>query len=603
MHQMTSARSVRTRFAAGPDWSGPPTLGQRNVLAWIERQRVERSDVIWSVLPAPAGTDLDAIAGAARTLLLRHEGLRTTYSRTADGEPVQRVAGRGELDIEVLEDVPEAELPTVVDLDETWKRPFDLSTDLGFRVVVHTRAGHPILVLLVVSHLAADYATVQILNREFLDLLEHPEDAEAAEGGRSHQPRDQAARELSPAGLRRAEASLRHWGTVMRKAPQCMFALPPHPDGFPGQRQGVLRSRAAALAIDLVAARTGASRSTVLFAAAAALLAHLTGNDSCVLASLSSNRFAPGTRDYVGTIAQDALAHLEIGETFDEAVHRAGTATMRAYTHAQYDATRLYAVMGEVEYERGTRFHRDCVFSDLSVHRGSAGPTDADTGTAAAGPDRAISAADLSALTDESEFAFVTELSRPALVQFEVFEAGSRATLVLLADTRYLPPDEIERFLRGAERLLVAAAGRVVAIAEFGEVTGIPAPVRGEGWIRVDGCWVQPEAVQRLMDELDLVKAARVLVEDADGGEPRLTAYVVPADPATGLGDLHLAAVAHLRDRFTAIAPQRYILCADLPDDGDDPAAWRRLEPLAEGSGRLAAPPVGRPEEVWCPPQ
>jgi Condensation domain len=597
MHQLTSARSMRIRFAAGPDCSGPPTLGQRNVLAWIERQRDERSDVIWSVFPAPVGTGLDAIAATTRALVQRHEGLRTTYARTADGEPVQRVAGTGELAVEVLDDVPEAELPTVVEVDEAWNRPFDLATEFGVRVGVYTRAGRPFLLLLVVSHMAADFATVQILTREFLELLDRPE---GADGGRPpHQPRDQAARELSPRGLRRAEASLRHWDSVLRRAPQCMFSIPPSPAGYPGQRQAVLRSRAVALALDAIVARTGASRSTVLFAAASCLLGHRTGNDSCVLVSLSSNRFAPGTRDYIGTIAQDSLTHLEIGGTFDEVVRRAGTATMRAYTHAQYEATRLYDVMGAVEYERGTRFHRDCVFSDLSVHRDLADEPDA----ADAGADRPVSAEELSALTNESELVFVPELYRQALFQFELYEAGSRATLMLLADTRFLPPTDIEAFLRAAERLLVAAAGRVIAIDELGEITGLPTPVRGEGWIRVDGCWVQPEAVQRLMDELDLVKSARVFVEDGDHGTSTLTAYVVPADPATSLGDLHLAAVAHLRDRFTAIAPQRYVLCADLPDDSDDPAAWRRLEPLAEGTGRLAAPPVGRPEEVWCPPQ
>ena len=600
MQERISVRTVPIRFAAGPDWSGPPTLGQRNVLAWIERQRVERSDVIWNVVPAPAGAGLEAIVEAARTLLLRHEGLRTTYTRTPDGEPVQHVAGSGEFGVAVLDEVEDAALPTVVELDETWKRPFDLAAEFGFRVGVYTRAGQPILVLLVVSHMAADFATVQILTRELLELLGRP----GHDGAKAlHQPREEAAREQSPAGRRRAEANLRYWESIMRKSPQCMFALPPDPAGLPGQRQGVLRSRAAALAIGAVVARTGASRSTVVFAAGAALLSHLTGNDSCVLVSLSSNRFAQGTRDYVGTIAQDSLAHLEIGATFDEVVHAAGTATMRAYAHARYDAARLYEVMGAVEYGRGTRFHRDCVFSDLSVHRDSADPAPDDP-TPGGGPpaDGARAAPDISALMAESEFTFVPELNRQALFQFELYGSDSHTTLMLLADTRFLPPAAIEGFLRGVERLLVAAAGRVVAIAELGEVTGVRAAVRGEGWIRVEGCWVQPEAVQRLMDDLDLVKCARVFVED-EGGAPSLTARLVPADPDTAPADVHLAAVARLRERFTAIAPQRYALYADTPEDPEDPGAWRRLEPLAEGSGRLAEPPVGRPEEIWCPPR
>ena len=53
-------------------------------------------------------------------------------------------------------------------------------------------------------------------------------------------------------------------------------------------------------------------------------------------------------------------------------------------------------------------------------------------------------------------------------------------------------------------------------------------------------------------------------------------------DPARA----HEACMAMLPGRETAMAPQRYVICAPPPGDAGDPAAWRAQPVVAAGSGR-----------------
>src|SRR5258708_144463 len=86
-----------------------------------------------------------------------------------------------------------------------------------------------------------------------------------------------------------------------------MLAAPGPPPAGSGSRMATLHSRAAALALARIANRARASQSVVILAAVATLLGLRTVNDRCLITPLCANRFPPASRDYVGTIAQDAL--------------------------------------------------------------------------------------------------------------------------------------------------------------------------------------------------------------------------------------------------------------------------------------------------------
>jgi hypothetical protein len=546
---------LRVEFAGTRAGEGPVTLGQGNVLEWIGAQKQERSDILCRFVPVPDTVTLADIGGTLAVLLARHESLRTTV--IPGEQPKQVVARDGVLSAEVHDlDGPDVE---AVLRERLAGQPFDYGADLPLRVAVARRDGVPYLVALALSHLATDFASIELVAGQFSALVADP--ALRVVGPATHQPLDQAEREASVPARRRAEGALRFWENQLRRMPQCMFSLPEV--GEPGCREGYLKSRAAGLALPAIVARTGVSHSTVLLAAAATLLAVHTGNPRGALVSICGNRFRPGMTEYVGTIAQDALVPFELGSsTVDDVIRGVQLATMNAYRYSQFEARRLWPIMDAVAAERGTRFQRDCVFNDVGAH-GEERPIDATP------PSRAEMAS-----APPSEFAWLPATSYPVAFYFTVVRAGHDVEIALYADTRYLPPEGIEGFLRGVDALLVASTDRAVAVSEVPAITGITPVDRGPGWVNVDSCWVEVAEVRRLLEE-------------ATGGTARvsddLVAYVVADDKPESI---HEKCLALLPGRYTAMAPGRYVVCAQAPEDPTDLAAWAAQPVVAEATGR-----------------
>ena len=127
-----------------------------------------------------------------------------------------------------------------------------------------------------------------------------------------------------------------------------------------------LSSAAAAMAVRQVAARTRASRSSVVLAAICAVVARRASYRELVLPLLSSNRFERHLANYVGALAQGAVATVEVaGRSFDELVRHTWTRVLEASRHARYDAARRDAMDELIEHERGLRFNYDPFFNNL----------------------------------------------------------------------------------------------------------------------------------------------------------------------------------------------------------------------------------------------
>ncbi|MBE1461517.1 condensation domain-containing protein [Kibdelosporangium phytohabitans] len=563
---MTSASmtSVPVRFHVPGARTGPVTLGQRNVLRWIGKDPSHRSDSVPAFAEVPPGTDLYEIADVVRLLLVRHESLRTTF--TAGPDPVQRVIGDGEVSVEISE-VQGEPYAFVRDLvSRMLAEPFGLTTGLPVRITAVTRDNEPFLVVFVFSHIAVDVAGAAIVGQQCAQLLDGGRDSWAP-GVVGHQPVDQARWERSEAGERRIRSALRYWETQLRRVPQAMFAVPAHPDGSPGHCEVRMRSRAIAQALRTVVARNSVSHSTVIFAASATLLAVFTGSASNGLVSVCGNRFRTGWRDYAGTIAQDALVPftLDPAATFAGVVRHIQAATMNAYRYAQFDSADLWAIIDAVSAERGTQFHRDCVFNDTGVHS-DLRRIDSST----------VDAAELAQATKQTRLEFADDRELPAA--FFLTLAGisdEEVDIRLYADTRFLPAAQVQQFLLGVERLLVTEATTPLRVAEVPDLTGIRAVPRSADWHLIDSCWVDLAAVQRvLLDPFN----GKVFVED-----DRLVAYTS--------GDLtpealHAACMAELAGQFSVMCPHRYVICASPPTDAGDHAAWRSRPVVRQGSGR-----------------
>ena len=92
-----------------------------------------------------------------------------------------------------------------------------------------------------------------------------------------------------------------------------------------------LSSAAAAMAVRQVAARTRASRSSVVLAAVCAVVARRAGYQELVLPLLSSNRFERHLKSYVGALAQGTVATVGVaGRSFDELVGHTWTTVLEA---------------------------------------------------------------------------------------------------------------------------------------------------------------------------------------------------------------------------------------------------------------------------------
>ncbi len=484
-------RLVPVKFSGTRSGSGPVTLGQRNVLLWAADQAIYGAVQCQALNVAP-GRPLDDVTKAIGALISRHESLRTLFTADASGEWAQQVTASGELLVEVHEAGGRLDATQAL-VRQRLGAPFALDREWPVRAAVITSGGAPARVLLALTHVAADFASLGIIARDFRRLAGNST-SRAPEPPALH-PLDQARLEMSPMARSRAEAAVRYWEATLRGTPQCMLAVPGHPPADSGSRMATLHSRAAALALARIANRARASQSVVILAAVATLLGLRTVNDRCLITALCANRFAPASRDYVGTIAQDALIAADLtAETFDGIIQATRTAALAAYYHSQYDAGSLWQMISRVSEDRGTEFHRDCVLNDLNG--AAAQPRAGHPGSL---PEKGDAA---SAMRD-TRLVWADTDPRPLLFYFEVLGLTRHdVSLSVWADQGRFPAAEVEDFLFAVERLLVAAESRDVPARDIGELAGISPVPRDASWRRIDSCWIEMPAVQQLLDDV-----------------------------------------------------------------------------------------------------
>ncbi|MFC9398158.1 condensation domain-containing protein [Streptomyces sp. NPDC057027] len=561
---MTKTYTITVAYAGGERRRGPVTMGQANMIRCMLRDEPEHIN-IHAVWPVPEGTRTESAIDALRALVVRHEALRTTFPHAPGEAPCEQVvAPEGEFTVTVL-DHDEVPRDAAGYADSVARRDrvgrFHLDRDFGLRISLVAVAGAPVFVALAASHAVTDVSALSVLEEDWLGLLA----GRTLPAVTAFTPLDLAAEEATPGGLRKAEASLRHWERIIRTGPQAMFAEPGAVGTEVEAEQLTLRSLRGARALALVAERTGGLPSTVLLTAWCALVAHRTGQSSCVAAVPTSNRFLPRLARSVNTVSQDALLCLDTGvPSFDALLSKAWGAALDAYRNSRFDAVRLWDMIDAVTRERGSRFARDVVFNDVSTVPAAAGSTgEAD------GPELDVVRGPVQVL--------------PTRILTFIHETAPLLRLDLWVDPALFAPDEAEEFLTGLVRLLEAAATGDVPLAALTEVTGVRPVERGAGWVRVDGSWVSPcEVAEVLSGALGGVPVR--VAPDEDG----LTAYLACGGSPLTPADAHAALMDALPGRPGVLAPRRYVIVRDAPAeaDRDRTSAWLRQRILREGAGR-----------------
>jgi hypothetical protein len=569
--RLTPVPSIPVEFTGERAGEGPLTLGQLDVYTWTNSIPDHPHAFLRVELPVPAEASVGDVAGAVAALMARHETLRTTY--VPGGQPRQRVAGCGVLVVEACSLGEGAwgprDRPAVAGALVRWLRE---SPDPGrrpVRVAVAVAGDRVIACAAGFTHLAVDHGAIEIIRRDFAGLLARP--GRRLAGGPGHQPLDQAGLEAAPAERARADAALDYLQGQFRRIPRCLYALPgARPSGESLAVE--LSSAAAAMAVRQVAARTRSSRSSVVLAAVCAVVARRAGYRELVLPIVSGNRFERHLANYVGPLAQGAVATVEItGGSFDELVSHTWTTVLEASRLARYDTARRDAMNELIEHERGLRLNLDPLFNSL-VPEAWSGLT-----------------AGVGVQPEEIDMALArTELRwRPALdggvpLRFSLNQVDGCLRLdAWSGDAGLLPRAELELALLAVERLLVAAAHGDVPGGRIPEVIGLE-PVAGTAdRILADYCWVSVADVQRLVDEAVAPAVAHVFA--SAGGRP-LVACIAATGAVQTPEQAHAACMAALARHPTAITPRHYVICPTAPPDPADPAAWP--PPLAAGTGR-----------------
>ncbi len=576
--RLTPVRSIPVEFTGERAGEGPLALGQLDLYTWLSENPDHLYVILCVELPVPAMVSVDEVAEAVAVLIARHESLRTSY---LPGEPpCQRVVASG---VQLLEVCSLGEgqwgprdRPAVAGALLRWLRE---SPDRGRRpvrvaVAVAPDAGERVIACAAAfSHLAVDQGSIEILKRDFAGLLGDPACRPA---GRSnppgHQPLDQAGLEATPAERRRAEAALDYLREQSRRIPHCLYALPgARPSGEALAVE--LSSVAAAMAVHRVAARTRASRSSIVLAAICAVVARRANYPELVFPLSSSNRFEPHLVNYVGSLAQSSIATVKVaGRSFDELAGHTWTTVIEASRHGRYDLVKQGAMDELVERDRGLHVPpHDPLFNSLVPESWSA------------------LTAGVGFQPEEIEAALaLTELRwRPLPVsalpiRFRLNQIDGCLRMDMWSgDAGLVPRAELESVLLAAERLLVAAAhgdvpaSRMPALIGLEPLAGIP------DRMLIDHCWVDVADVQRLVDDAVAPAVARVFA--SVDGRP-LVAHLTVTDAVYTPEQAHARCMAALARHPTAITPRHYVICRTAPADPADPAAWPA--PLATGTGR-----------------
>jgi hypothetical protein len=572
--RLTPIRPIPVEFTGERAGEGPLTLGQLNIYTWAGVAPDHSLATLRVELPVPTVVSVDDVAEATAVLIARHEGLRTTY---VHGEqPRQRVAAIG---VQLLEVCSLGEgqwgprdRPAVAEALVQWlcESPDPVRRPVRVAVAIAPGAGDRVIACAAAfSHMAVDHDAIEILKRDFADLLGDP--ARRQVGPPGHQPLDQAELEATPTERRRADAALNHVRKQLWRFPHHLYALPGARTS--GESLAVeLSSVAAAMAVRRVAARTRTSRSSVVLAAICAVVARRTNNRELVLPLLSSNRFERHLVNYVGSLAQTCIATVELVEkSFDELVRHTWTTVMEASRHGRYDTVKRAVIDKLTEHERGLFFNYEPVFNSLVPESWSGL-------TAGVG----VQPEEIDAALARTGLRWRPMPVNATSIRFTLNQIDGCLRLDMWSgDVGLVPRAELESVLLAVERLLVAAAHGDVADGRMPELIGLEPLVGTSDRMLVDYCWVDVADVQRLVD--DAVAPAVAHVFASVGGRP-LVAYLVATDAVHTPEQAHARCMAVLAHHPTAITPRHYVICRTAPSDPADPTAWPAS--LATGIGR-----------------
>ncbi|MEV6978077.1 condensation domain-containing protein [Kitasatospora sp. NPDC093806] len=451
---MTTADEQTITLDSARAGTGPATWGQRAIWGVVTRlgDDAPRYNLPTDLPLTPPRPVPDVLADLTELFRL-HDSLHTRLLPDDEVELRQVVDGSGRLPVTVRESTP-AEAPAVgaALLRELAGRSFDTAREWPLRVGLVVSEGAVHRLILAAAHTGMDYWGLGRLLRD-LAAIRSGESAESLRAARpAVQPLEAAGIQASPLGRRRDEAARRYWLDQLAAGPRRIFRTPAAPELaddpdrlFPN---ALLRSPALAVAVERVAAELEVSDAALLLGAAAHQLALLSGSSEVLFQVVVGNRFQPATAASVSTVAQEALFRLtDADRDFGDAVRRARSVALTAFRHAAYDKWALDREVARL-VEKGEAADHSHWWND--TRDPAAGPFDTVERPRAA----------LSELIGRTTLSWPTDFPARTNVSLavDVLTSPGALDLAMTADPAVLSRADMERFLRGVERLIVAEA-------------------------------------------------------------------------------------------------------------------------------------------------
>lgn len=449
-HVDDATQTIPVRFAGAGSGRAELAWGQQHI--WGAIQALGSPMNMTAVRPLAPGAAVAEFAEELRFYASRYQAMRTLLEFPPDGgTPRQVVVESGEVPLHIV-DVPDAGDPAEAAeaLAARMKdAAFDYAADFPIDLTLLRHKGALTHLVTTISHVATDAAGAFAMYEDFVNR--DPATGRAPEPT-GLQPLDLAARERTPAAIRQSDAALRYWEEHLRALPlrPAGAADPAAPQAAGPGRYWELRMESPAMLIALQAAadRLQTEVSIALLGVFTVALARATGRNPVAAQMLVSNRFRPGLAAMVGNISQTGLLVVDVADTtLDEAIGRAQKASIKTYKNAYFDLAQWKELIARVGRERGGEVDLGCYYNDrpsqYRAHKPAVAPTR--DGVRAA-------LAHTSPLT-WTELPYFNE---PLMVTVD--DAPDAIALLVLADTRAVPKEQMEALARQLEALAVAAA-------------------------------------------------------------------------------------------------------------------------------------------------
>ncbi|HEY2491658.1 MAG TPA: amino acid adenylation domain-containing protein [Paenibacillus sp.] len=291
--------------------------------------------------------DIDRLEQAFKTLISRHESLRTSFA-FLKGNPVQQVHESVSFAIDHLENNNELEIEDIV---EKFVIPFDLGSAPLLRVGLAKRQEEQYLLIVDIHHIVADGSSIGVIVKEF-SALYNDNSVASLEAIRIHY-KDYAVWQNKQVGFGALEQQENYWLNQFADTPPVLNMLTDYPrpqiQSFDGaivsvEIDGELSSR-----LKQLASVTGTTLYMVMLSAYSVLLSKYTSQEDIVIGSPTAGRSHADVNNMIGMFINTLAVRVrpESEKTFTVVLEEMKKTTLKAFENQEYQYEDLIEKLGK----------------------------------------------------------------------------------------------------------------------------------------------------------------------------------------------------------------------------------------------------------------